>query len=178
MSESLHLAHTSQLDIAMLTQARDLVDDVFAPDLEPDDWEHALGGIHALIVDGGELVGHAAVVQRRLVHGGRALRCGYVEAVAVRADARRRGHGHALMTAVGEVLNRAYELGALGATDEAIGLYERHGWACWRGPLSALTPAGVVPTPDDQGAVFVLPVAVPLDLDGPLVCDWRDGDVW
>jgi aminoglycoside 2'-N-acetyltransferase I len=44
--------------------------------------------------------------------------------------------------------------------------------------LSALTPDGVVRTEDDDGSVYVLPVAVPLDLSGELACDWRDGDVW
>ena len=50
-------------------------------DFAPDDWEHALGGVHALLSEDGELIGHASVVQRRLLHGGRALRAGYAEAV-------------------------------------------------------------------------------------------------
>jgi aminoglycoside 2'-N-acetyltransferase I len=48
----------------------------------------------------------------------------------------------------------------------------------WRGPTSALTPSGIVRTADADGAVFVLQVGVPLDLDGELTSDWRDGDVW
>ena len=32
-----------------------------------DDWEHGLGGIHALAYEDDELVGHASVVQRRLL---------------------------------------------------------------------------------------------------------------
>ncbi len=176
---TLVVAHTSQLDAARLDAARELVLGAFPPGFFTDsDWEHALGGMHALVLDGEEVVGHAAVVQRRLVHAGRALRCGYVEAVAVRADVRRRGHGGTLMTAVGELLHGAYELGALGATDDGARLYERFDWQRWRGPLAALTPAGVVPTPDDEGALLVLTLGVPLDLDGALVCDWRDGDVW
>jgi hypothetical protein len=39
-------------------------------------------------------------------------------------------------------------------------------------------PAGPVRTPDDEGGVYVLPVAVPPDLTAQLTCDWRDGDVW
>ena len=39
-------------------------------------------------------------------------------------------------------------------------------------------PAGVVRTEEEDGAVYVLPVATPLDLAGELTCDWRDGDVW
>jgi aminoglycoside 2'-N-acetyltransferase I len=59
------------------------------------DWEHALGGIHALVWDGGELIGHSSVVQRRLLHHGHALRAGYVEGVGVRPDRRGQGHGAA-----------------------------------------------------------------------------------
>ena len=77
------------------SRARALLDEVFAGELTDDDWEHALGGVHALVWDGDELAGHASVVQRRLLHGGRALRAGYVEGVGVRARARRRGYGGA-----------------------------------------------------------------------------------
>ena len=91
-----------------------------------------------------ELVGHAAVIQRRLLHGGRALRTGYVEGVGVRADHRRRGHASEMMEALERVIRDAYELGALGATDDATLFYSGRGWRLWGGPLSALTPDGVV----------------------------------
>ncbi|MEX2194383.1 MAG: GNAT family N-acetyltransferase [Thermoleophilaceae bacterium] len=125
-----------------------------------------------------ELVGHASVVQRRLLHGGRALRTGYVEGVAVRAGQRRRGHAAAMMQALERVIHGAYELGALGATDEALDFYAGRGWKRWQGPTSTLTPAGIARTEEEDGSVFVLPVAVPLDLSGELTCDWRDGDLW
>jgi aminoglycoside 2'-N-acetyltransferase I len=173
---SIRTAHTSDLDAATLAAARALLDVVFAGELTDSDWEHSLGGIHALVYEGDELVGHAAVVQRRLLYDGRALRCGYVEGVGVSPHHRRRGHAGALMAALERVIRGAYDLGALGATDEAVALYERHGWRAWDGPLFALTPAGVVPTPDEQGAVFVL--GDTLDRTRELTCDWRDGDVW
>lgn len=173
----IRLAHTSQLSRDELGRARALLLDVF-DDLEEDDWEHALGGMHALAWEGDDLIGHAAIVQRRLLHGGRALRAGYVEAVGVRADRRRRGLASALMQALETVARHAYEVAALGATDEAEPLYTGRGWRVWTGPLHALTPDGVRPTPDDQGAVFVLPLSAPLDFDGTLACDWRDGDLW
>ena len=69
---------------------------MFEGDFYEDDWEHSLGGQHALAWDGDELIGHAAVIQRRLIHGGRALRTGYVEGVGVRADRQGRGVGGAL----------------------------------------------------------------------------------
>lgn len=143
-----------------------------------EDWDHALGGIHALVWDGGELIGHASLVQRRLVYDGRALRTGYVEGVGVRADRRREGHGAAMMQALERGVRGAYELGALGASKEGAGFYEHRGWKRWEGPTSALTPSGIVPTPEDDGWIFVLPVSVPLDLSSPLTCDWRHGDAW
>jgi aminoglycoside 2'-N-acetyltransferase I len=171
-------AHTADLDAATLATARSLLDDVFEGEMSDHDWEHALGGIHALAWEGDELIGHASVVQRRLLHDGRALRTGYVEGVGVRADRRRRGVGGALMDALERVLRGAYELGALGATDDAVRLYTAHGWKRWEGPTSALTPEGIVRTVDADGAVYVLPLSTPLDVTGALVCDWRDGDVW
>jgi aminoglycoside 2'-N-acetyltransferase I len=82
------------------------------------------------------------------------------------------------MEALERVVRGAYDLGALGATDDAVPLYTGRGWVAWRGRLSALAPDGVVATPDEEGAVYVLPGTAPLDLDGELTCDWRDGDVW
>lgn len=174
----LRTAHTAELDPATLGAARALLEDVFAGELTGEDWEHALGGVHALLHEDDELVGHAAVVQRRLLHGGRALRTGYVEGVGVRADRRGRGYGATLMDAVEQTVRGAYVLGALGTTDEAHGFYTARGWRTWEGELSALTPAGTVPTPDEQGGVLVLPGTARLDLAAELTCDWRDGDVW
>jgi aminoglycoside 2'-N-acetyltransferase I len=172
----IELAHTAQLDARTLAAARALLDVVFEGELEEADWEHSLGGIHALAWEDGRLIGHGAVVMRRLRHGDRWRRAGYVEGVGVHPSQQRRGHGAALMRALERVIRGAYDLGALGATDEAEPLYERLGWRRWEGPLCALTPSGVVRTPDEQGAVFVLGDA--LDLAGELTCDWRDGDVW
>ena len=88
------VAHTSKLDDATLDEAGALMHAVF-DDWTDHDWEHSLGGVHALAWDDGVLVGHASVVQRRLLYQGRALRTGYIEGVGVRADRRRRGIGAA-----------------------------------------------------------------------------------
>jgi aminoglycoside 2'-N-acetyltransferase I len=177
MSE-LRIAHTGDLSAAALRAARGLLDDVFGEEMSEEDWDHALGGVHALVWEGHAPIAHASVVQRRLLHGGRALRAGYIEGVAVRADRRRQGHGTAVMEAVERVLRGAYEIGGLGATDEGADLYTRRGWKPWQGRLSALTPDGLVRTEEEEGFVYVLELDVPLDLAGELTCDWRDGDVW
>jgi aminoglycoside 2'-N-acetyltransferase I len=174
----LRTAHTADLDPADLKAARALLDEVFNGEVTEYDWEHALGGVHALVWDGPTLIGHGSVTQRRLLHQGRALRAGYVEAVAVRADRQRQGHGAAMMGALERVLRGAYDLGALGATDEGARFYAARGWKLWRGPSSALTPTGIRRTTEDDGCLYVFELAVPLDLDGELTCDWRDGDVW
>jgi aminoglycoside 2'-N-acetyltransferase I len=174
---SVQTSHTADLDAATLAAARALLYVVF-DDMTEEDWEHSLGGVHALAFDGAELVGHASVVQRRLLHGGRALRTGYVEGVGVHPDHRRRGCAGAMMEALERVVRGAYDLGALGATDEGAALYAGRGWKRWQGPTFALTPDGVRRTPDDDGGVYVLPGSPPLDLAGELTCDWRDGDVW
>src|SRR5918998_4932618 len=167
--------HTADLDPPTRAAARALLYDVFGGDMTEADWEHALGGVHALAWERDTLVGHAAVIQRRLLHGGRALRAGYVEGVAVRADRRGRGLGAALMGALERIVREAYDLGALGSTEAATSFYAARGWQLWQGPSSALTPRGIVRTPDDDGGIYVLPASAALDLAGELVCDWRDG---
>jgi aminoglycoside 2'-N-acetyltransferase I len=177
-------AHTAELTSAELTAVRTLLDEAFAGHLAGDftdgDWDHTIGGIHAMAWDGDALIGHASVVQRRLLHAGRALRTGYVEAVAVRADRRGQGHGAAVMAAAERFITGAYDLGALGSAEEATGFYAARGWRPWQGPTAALTPdRGVVRTPDEDGWIYVFPVAhTALDLTASLTCDWRDGEVW
>jgi aminoglycoside 2'-N-acetyltransferase I len=141
----LHTAHTAQLDPATLTAARALLYDVF-DDMTDHDWEHALGGVHALVWEGADLIGHAPVIQRRLLHGGRALRTGYVEGVGVRADRRGRGHGAAMMDALETVVRGAHELGALGATVEAAAITRPAAGCCGKGrPPRSPRPASGAP---------------------------------
>jgi aminoglycoside 2'-N-acetyltransferase I len=82
------------------------------------------------------------------------------------------------MDALERVIRGAYDLGALSATDDGAALYAARGWLRWEGPTSALTPSGIARTAGDDGSVYVLPVAGPLDPAGALVCDWRDGEPW
>jgi aminoglycoside 2'-N-acetyltransferase I len=91
---SLTRAHTAELDAHALAEVRDFLEEAFAGELSGEDWDHTIGGVHVLAREDGALVGHASVVQRRLVVEGVGLRTGYVEAVAVRrAWDRKRGHG-------------------------------------------------------------------------------------
>jgi aminoglycoside 2'-N-acetyltransferase I len=142
------------------------------------DWDHTLGGIHALVRDAAELVAHGAVVQRRLLHEGRAFRTGYVEGVAVRADRRGSGYGRAVMTSLDRVIRAAYELGGLSAGEPAASLYRSLRWRRWEGRTWVLGPNGLERTQEEDETTYVLPLDVQLDFSGDLACDWRGGDVW
>ena len=114
MLHTARLVHTSDLDGETREDARRMLLDAFSSgeiDFTDADWEHSLGGMHALICVRGALVAHGAVVQRRMVHQGAALRCGYLEAVAVREDWRGQGLAMAVMDALEQVLRGAYQLG-------------------------------------------------------------------
>lgn len=173
----LRTAHTADLDAATRTAIRALMDAAFGG-VSDDTFDNVLGGIHALVLDGAELIGHASVVQRRMLHGGRTLRAGYIEGVAVRADRRRQGHGDSMMSVLERIVRSGYHLGALGASADGSRLYTARGWQLWRGPTSALTPDGIRRTAEADGAVYVLPVSAPLDLDGELICGWRPAALW
>lgn len=173
-----HVAHTADVSASTLREAHALLRQVFGEEMSDEDWEHVLGGMHAFTWAEGQLVGHASIVQRRLLHGGRALRTGYVEGVGVHPALRRQGHGAALMEALERVLQGAYELGALGASDEGARFYASRGWLPWRGTTWAMTPLGTVRTEEEDDSVYVLPVTAELDLTGELTCDWRDGALW
>ena len=172
------LPRTDELGAGARAEVRALLAGAFAADWTESDWEHCLGGVHALVEKDGVLVGHGAVVRRRLRHRGRAVRAGYVEGLAVRRDRRGRRIGAALMGRIEAVIRGALELGALNTTDAAAGFYAARGWRSWRGRASVFTPQGIEPTREDDDAVRVFPVTADLDLDGELTCDWRAGDPW
>ncbi|MEU9373310.1 GNAT family N-acetyltransferase [Streptomyces sp. NPDC048255] len=173
------LAHTSQLGPGTLEEIRALLDAAFEGDFSDEDFEHGLGGMHVLVYEGGELVAHGSVVQRRVVHGGRALRTGYVEAVAVRADLRRRGFAGRVMAELERVIGGAYVLGALSASEAGAALYGSRGWSPHPGPIGVLGPDGPERLAEEEGSTYVWqpPGGVRLDPAGRLDFDWRNGDV-
>jgi len=143
-----------------------------------DDWQHAVGGVHFVLELDGEIVAHAAVVEREIHVGGRPLMTGYVEAVATAPERQGMGLGSIVMTDVSDHIRERFELGGLGTGRQSF--YGRLGWQVWAGPTSVRTPDGDGPTPDEDGYVMVLatPTSPPLDLSATISCDWRPGDVW
>ncbi|AEV86921.1 aminoglycoside 2'-N-acetyltransferase [Actinoplanes sp. SE50] len=176
----LHSVHTADLSPSDRSRIRDLLDDAFGGRFDDHDWEHALGGLHILISVDGTLIAHGSVVRRQFLHQGRSVRCGYVEAVAVHPAHRRRGFGSAVMTEAERLIDHGYALGGLSASASAVDLYRGRGWRRWPGGTAVLGPAGVTPTPgdDDSTLLRLVPGGTPLSVTDPVVCDWRDGDVW
>ncbi len=142
------------------------------------DFMHATGGMHWLSQLDGRVVSHASVVERTLYLDQHATRTGYVEAVATAPSAQGRGYGSTVMRSVAEYIRSTFELGALSTGRHSF--YERLGWSRWRGPTSVLAGERRIQTDEDHGGILVLvtPTSPALDLDGPITCDWRDGDVW
>ncbi|MFE7356028.1 GNAT family N-acetyltransferase [Streptomyces sp. NPDC057543] len=176
---TLRTAHTYRLAPAALDEIRAFLDTAFEGGFSDDDWDHGLGGIHAYVRDGGGLLAHGSVVQRRVIHEGRSYRIGYVEAVAVRADRRREGLGGRVMAALEEVVDGAYAFGALSASAAGAPLYAGRGWRVWPGRIAVQARHGVERLPEEEGSTYVRPTAghaLPA-ASGTLVFDWRDGDV-
>lgn len=172
------LVHTADLDSETRLGAHQMLTEAYAGRFTDTDWQHALGGMHALVFRHGALIAHGAVVQRQLLHRGGTLRCGYVEAVAVREDSRGQGLATAVLDACEQVIRGAYQLGGLSSAAVSRRLYTTRGWLPWGGPTSVLSPTGTVRTTHADGTVFVLPVDAELDTSAELTCDWRDGDIW
>ncbi|MCX5194170.1 GNAT family N-acetyltransferase [Streptomyces sp. NBC_00249] len=176
---SVRTAHTAELAAGELRAIRELLDAAFGGEFSDEDFEHALGGMHVLVERDGRLVAHGSVVQRRVLHRGRALRTGYVEAVAVRAESRRRGLAGRVMAELERIIGRAYVLGALSASEEGAALYAGRGWCPHPGPVGVLGPHGPERLPEEEGSTYVWtpPGGAVLDPAGRLDFDWRDGDV-
>lgn len=181
---AIHTVPTGELLPVEITAIRKLLVAAFETDEDEDegfgddDWEHAIGGLHFILDVDGDVVAHASVVEREIHVDRRALRTGYVEAVATTPQRQGVGLGSLLMAEVTAHIRDRFELGALGTGRH--GFYERLGWQMWMGPTSVRSPDGTTPTPEEDGHVLVLstPTSPPLDLTAPISCDWRSGDVW
>ena len=174
----LQIGHTSDFGSEDLRSAQRLLQRIFEGDFGDDDWAHASGGSHVFAWKDDELIGHASLVSRQLLCCGRALCTGYVEAVGVERAHQRVGVGGRMMELLEGKIAESFELGALSASDVGAAFYQARGWLRWQGPLSAVTPSGVVRTEDEDGGVYVWPPTLSLDRAQPLAADFRDGDIW
>ena len=146
-------------------------------------WEQVGPGLHVIGEVAGQPLAHAQIVDRRLYLGHEAdlaIDVGYVESVATRPDAQRRGYATAVMRRVGELIAEEYALGGLATGSNAF--YERLGWETWRGPVGVRMPDGErVRDAGEDGHVMVLRTSrspAGLSIDAPVFVDWRPGNPW
>ena len=164
-------------DLGPITEILALMDAAFEGDFDPEDWDHAVGGIHAVAVVDGRVCGHASVVPRTLWIGERQLDGGYVEAVAVLPEHQGKGIGTAVMRALGPAI-AGHQIGALSTGEHHF--YERRGWKRWRGRTWVRTANGLVRTEDEDDGIMVLrtPLSPTFSLESDIVCEDRPGDAW
>ena len=175
---------TSTPDVQVLPTAvlpsgvRPMLDEAFAGRFGDPDWEHALGGTHVVVSDGGLVVAHAAVVPRELHVDGRPFGTGYVEAVATVPARQGRGLGTLAMAVATDVVRRSHQLGALSTGSPRF--YERLGWERWRGPTFVRRGGDLVRTADEDDGIMVLRFgpSAGIDLAASLSCEARSGDDW
>ena len=159
---------------------RRLLDRAFDGDFSAQDWEHALGGWHVVVVvaDAGVALAHAAVVPRTLRVADRSMRAGYVEAVGTLPERQRGGLGSLAMAEVSTLLHNEFEIGAL--STGAHEFYARFGWERWQGPTFVRRGSDLARTEDDDDGVMVLRFGASRDIDltAQLSCEERPGDDW
>ena len=163
----------------LLERARALVFAAFDGGFSEDDWDHALGGWHAVVMDAQRVVAHASVILRELAIGDREVAAGYVEGVGTELAARGEGHGTRAMTEIASIIRRDFEIGAL--STEAHKFYERLGWERWRGPTYVRSAAGgLTRTKDEDDGIMVLRFgpSASIDLTAAISCEERSGDDW
>lgn len=150
----------------------------FDGDFDPEDWDHALGGMHFVAYADGRPLAHASVVERTLWIADVACSAGYVEAVATEPLVQGRGYGSAVMAAAGTWIEPNFDVGAL-ATGE-FHFYERLGWQRWRGPTFVADGGERRRSPEADGAIMVLPTERfgSFDLSATIACESRPGDDW
>jgi aminoglycoside 2'-N-acetyltransferase I len=161
-----------------LGQIRRLFFAAFDETFTEQDWGHCLGGWHVVVIDGGVVIAHAAVVPRVLEVADRPFRTGYVEGVATDPARQREGLGSQTMRQVAQLLRSEFEMGALstGVHD----FYERLGWKRWLGPTYVRHGSELVRTEEEDAGVMALPFGPSQDIDltTSISCRSRSGDDW
>ena len=164
-------------DPALLAQVHALLDLAYEGDFAPEDWEHAVGGMHFLGFLDDELIAHGAIVSRLMDFDHATIDVGYVEAIAVHPAHQGQGFGATLMYAITEYCESTYDVSML-STDEHD-FYARLGWKQFMGESYVRTDDGVERTADeDEGLMLLLPDTHLALLTAKVTCEDRPGDAW
>lgn len=173
-----HVLASDEASTTDLVRIRKLLDDAFDHEFSGEDWDHALGGWHAIMTVDRLPVSHASVVPRAIEVGAGVLNCGYVEAVATAPEEQGRGYGSRVMTAAMEMIRQEFDMGVLSTGRHQF--YERLGWERWEGPAYVIQNGRRVRTADEDDGIMVLRFGSSRDasLGAAIACFSRQGDDW
>ncbi len=169
----------AEVSAERVSAIRRMLDEAFDGRFSDDDWNHSLGGTHAMILDGEQVLAHASVVPRTITVGTRQVHVGYVEGAGVTPALHRQGLGSAVIVAINGVIGDRFELGML-STGE-FQFYERLGWERWHGPTWTIHADGRRERTEDEDdgiMAYRTERSGDVDVTSPIVCEHRLGDCW
>ncbi len=173
------LCEAADVPASRLVAIRHMLDDAFDGRFGDDDWAHSLGGTHAMILDGEQVLAHASLVARTITVGTRNVRVGYVEGVGVSPALQAQGLGTAVMAAIRSVISDRFELGMLSTGEQRF--YERLGWEPWLGPTWTVHSDGRRERTEDEDdgiMAYRTEHSSNLDATADITCEHREGDCW
>ena len=122
------------------------------------------------------LVGHAAVVSRRITFDGHIVEAGYVEGLAIGGNWRGLGLGSELLAAATNFCRLNYRVSLLSTNIHKF--YAKHGWQRFEGESFAETDSGLIRTSEDDDGLMLLSDDAMLARPNRVTCDFRRGDIW
>ena len=167
------------MDASTRAALRGLWDRAFGGRFDDHDADHAFGGVHVVISDRDEPVGHASAVARLIRFGDQPWStCGYVEAVATDPHRQGQGVGRLAMERLQVEIASRWSIAML-STGRATGFYEALGWQRWLGLSCTHTTKGTVLDGEHGGLmVFSRDPSLLVDLTQTVTCRDRAGDAW
>jgi len=157
---------------------RGLWDNAFGDRFNDTDADHAYGGVHVLVLDGGRPVAHGSAVPRSIRFGeGPWREVAYVEAVATAPGLQGRGLGRTVVLRLHEEIDARWEVAML-STGRATGFYERLGWTRWQGTSFTLRADGPAEDGEHGGLMVRGHRSAGIDVSGTVTCCDRSGDAW
>lgn len=171
--------HSDDVDAAARADLRRLWSNAFGQGFDDHDADHAFGGVHVLVRDGDQLVGHASAVPRLIRFSDEPWRTvAYVEAVATEPARQGQGIGRQAMGRLQDEIASRWDLAML-STGRATGFYEQLGWQRWLGLSYTDTESGVVLDGEHGGLmVFIADPSAVVDRTLAVTCQDRPGDAW
>jgi aminoglycoside 2'-N-acetyltransferase I len=123
-----------------------------------------------------ELVSHLSIVPRYIAVDGVELNGVYIESVATRPEFWGRRFGTALLSAASAHIMDTYDIGAM-STDR-VDFYRRAGWQSWAGRSFVQETDEVRPVRPVGTIMVIVAPCLDLNIQGDIVTDWREGDIW